>query len=166
MITLRQISNITGFSVSTVSKALNDGIDVSLETKKYIQDIAIQNNYVPNKAAISLRKNKTNIIAIILPQVNLGIYGEILFIMQKLASNYEYRIMIFQSLSDECREQKCLKEINDGSVDGVIVISSKENKKNYQPTIPVSYLKVVDDNLDDLKKQCINNFNQLLNKIA
>ena len=61
MVTLRKISHITGFSISTVSKALNDGMDVSFETKKYIQRVAVQNNYIPNKAAISLRKSKSNI---------------------------------------------------------------------------------------------------------
>lgn len=58
MVTLRQLSHISGFSISTVSKTMNDSREISKETKKFIKDIALTNNYIPNKAAISLRKSK------------------------------------------------------------------------------------------------------------
>lgn len=79
MVALKKISSLTGFSVSTVSKAINNKVDISLETKTYIQDVAFKNNYVPNKHVLSLRKSKSNIIAIILPYVNNSLYAEILF---------------------------------------------------------------------------------------
>lgn len=83
MMTLKKISHISGFSTSTVSKALNDCFDISVDTKKIIQDIAIQYNYTPNKNAIALRKSKSNIIAVILPQVNQQLYSDTLFNIQK-----------------------------------------------------------------------------------
>ena len=167
MMTLRKISTLTGFSVSTVSKALNDRFDINTETKDYIQKIAYKNNYRPNKNAISLRKNKSHIIAVILPQVNNSIYSEALFNMQKIAANSGYRILLFQSLKNQSKEKQYLEEINDGSVDGAIVLSNtKCLTKKSRNSLPIEYFQVLENqNINEIKKQCINNFKQLLKRI-
>ncbi len=170
MMTLREISTITGFSVSTVSKALNNRFDINTDTRKYIQDIANKNNYVPNKNAISLRKSKSHIIAVILPQVNNSIYSEALFAMQKTASNSGYRIMLFQSFTKVEKEKQYLDEINDGSVDGAVVLSITKHLKNAVnrtiDTIPIQYL-IIEKNqkTEDIKQQCIDSFKKLLKQI-
>ena len=166
MITLRQISNITGYSISTVSKALNNGMDVSIETKKYIQKIALQKNYIPNKAAISLRKNRSNTIAVILPQVNKLVFSEILFEIQKLAAIYDFRIVLFQSLNNSYNEKKYLKEINDGSFDGAIVVSTKFDNDDISSNIPTTLIETAKLNvLKDLETQCTIIFKKLLKQI-
>lgn len=53
---LKDISIITGFSVSTISKALNNKDDISTKTKEIIQKAALENNYQPNHYAVMLRK--------------------------------------------------------------------------------------------------------------
>ncbi|MCH2033883.1 MAG: LacI family transcriptional regulator [Tenacibaculum sp.] len=167
MVTLRKISHITGFSISTVSKALNDGMDVSFETKKYIQRVAVQNNYIPNKAAISLRKSKSNIISIIVPKINEIVFAEVLCDIQKLASKSGYRIMLYQSLHNVTKEEEFIKEINDGSVDAAIIISTTSCEIPKENTIPVKVLKIRKNyNCEEVKNDCINNFNQLLKQIA
>lgn len=40
MATLKDISNITGYSVTTVSRALKDGEDVKENTRDYIKSVA------------------------------------------------------------------------------------------------------------------------------
>lgn len=170
MITLKKISNLTGFSVSTVSKALNDKHDINIETKRRIQEFSFKSNYVPNKNAISLRKSKSFIIAVILPQVNDVFYSETLCNMQKIAANSGYRIMLFQSFESTSKEVRYLDEINDGSVDGAIVLSenNKEFKENYKKinTIPLESIQITKSkNLDVLKADCIALFWNLLNQI-
>jgi len=68
-ITLKKISRLSGFSVSTVSKALNDKKDIGVETKEMIMSIAKQHNYVPNYFATALRKQNTKTLAVIIPQI-------------------------------------------------------------------------------------------------
>ncbi|MFY0481399.1 LacI family DNA-binding transcriptional regulator [Flavobacterium sp. PLA-1-15] len=170
MITLKKISHLTGFSVSTVSKALNNKQDINVETKKRIQEFAYQRNYVPNKNAISLRKSKSFIIAVILPQVNDAFYSETLCNIQKMASKSGYRIMFFQSFESTAKEVVYLDEINDGSVDGAIVLSTNRNefKANYNKinTIPIESVQITkSQNLDVLKADCMAIFGNLLNQI-
>ena len=170
MITLKKISHLTGFSVSTVSKALNDKQDINVETKKRIQEFAFQSNYVPNKNAISLRRSKSFIIAVILPQVNDSFYSETLCNIQKMASKSGYRIMFFQSFENTAKEVIYLDEINDGSVDGALVLSTNRNefKANYKKinTIPIESVQITKSkNLDILKAYCMAIFGNLLNQI-
>lgn len=46
--TIKEIAKETGFSITTVSRALNDHDDVSDETKKIIKEAARRLNYIPN----------------------------------------------------------------------------------------------------------------------
>lgn len=168
MITLKKISHITGYSVSTISKALNGKNDVSEEAKRRILDFAHKNHYVPNKNAIALRRNKSHIIAIILPQINNSFYGEALCNMQKMASKKGYRIMLFQSFEKKTKEIECLDEVKDGSVDGVIVLSANGNENNFKKlyAIPVEFMQVLENQpLNILNENCISNFENLLKKI-
>ena len=60
MATLRDIAQASGFSMTTVSRALNDFDDVNAETKEAIRQVARQLNYRPNVHAKSLANKKSN----------------------------------------------------------------------------------------------------------
>lgn len=170
MMTLKKISKFTGFSVSTVSKALNDKHDINVTTKRIIQEFAVKNNYVPNKNAIALRRNKSNIVAVVLPHVNDTFYSEALCSMQKIASNSGYRVMLFQSFENTLKEKEYLEDVNDGSIDGAIVLSVNKNEIKENNTklnvIPIEYIHVMkSQSYDVLKASCISNFGNLLKQI-
>ena len=139
--TLKKISHSSGFSTSTVSNALNDCLDISIDIKKLIQDIAFQYNYSPNKNAIALRKRKSNIIAVILPQVNHPIYSDTLFDIKKIASKFVYRIILYQSFEKASMLKELFEEINDGSVDAAMVLSINEYL-HPMGNVPTEYMQI------------------------
>ena len=55
MVTIREIADYCGVSTATVSKALNQGTDISAETSKRIRAAAHQLGYFPNAAARALK---------------------------------------------------------------------------------------------------------------
>lgn len=167
-INLKKLSFLTGFSVSTVSKALNDKLDVSAKTKRYITSIAEKYNYIPNSLAAGLRIKKSCTVAIILPQVNVDLYSNILFNFQKIADRHDYRIVVFQSFEREEKEIEYLKSICDGSIDGAIVIGSdKNNFYSNEYTIPVLTLSILETiSSEELYKNCSVVFEKLLIKRA
>ena len=57
-------------SVATISKALRDSHEISKETKERVLAKATLLKYTPNPYASSLRRKKSNTIAIILPEVS------------------------------------------------------------------------------------------------
>ena len=66
MTKIDDIMAATGFSRTTVSKALNDKSDISEKTKKIIRKAADDLNYVPNINARNLRSKRSKVIALIL----------------------------------------------------------------------------------------------------
>lgn len=58
-VTIRELSQKCGLSVSTVSKALNGYSDVSEETRVLVQSMAQQTGYRPNSLARALKTNRT-----------------------------------------------------------------------------------------------------------
>ena len=59
MVTIRQIAEQCGVSVSTVSKALNDAWDVSGDTAARIRAVAEEMGYTPNAAARALKTRRS-----------------------------------------------------------------------------------------------------------
>ena len=133
-ITLKHISQISGYSISTVSKALNNRSDVSKQAKFKISKIAKSNNYIPNNTALALRSKKTKIIAVIIPHINSTLYGEVLSGIQVIAFNKGYKVLILQTFGYKKRESECINEVMDGSVDGIIIIKLYK-KTNVSPSI-------------------------------
>lgn len=171
-ITLKKISRLSGYSVSTVSKALNDKKDINTETKATILNIAKKHNYVPNYYAIALRKQQTKTLAVIIPNISDKFYGHLLSEIQNLTFELGFRLLVFQSSASTQKEEECFKIINDGSVNGVLIITSlnsqclTEKLKN-KYMLPTLSWKVNPNSfeLDRISEETKIYFNELLFKI-
>lgn len=64
--TLRTIAQLTGYAVTTVSRALAGDPQIAAETRDRVAKIAGEINYVPDRAAQRLRTGRTNVISLIL----------------------------------------------------------------------------------------------------
>lgn len=132
-ITIKEISKITGYSISTVSKALNDRYEIKESTKEEIRKIARLNNYVPNNAARALRNKRTNIIGVILPEITTTYFNTFLCKIQKKAAQADFKVMISQSFGDFEKEKESLLQMNDGTVDGILIVSNHSiSKKDFE----------------------------------
>jgi len=61
---IRKIAKMAGYSVSTVSKALNGYTDINEDTRQKIMKIAKEMDYVPNVMARGLITKSTNTIGV------------------------------------------------------------------------------------------------------
>lgn len=61
-ITIKDVANIAGVSVSTVSKVLNDGPTISEATKIHVRAVMEELGYQPNERARNFARQKTNTI--------------------------------------------------------------------------------------------------------
>jgi DNA-binding LacI/PurR family transcriptional regulator len=69
MVTIKDIAQEVGLSVTTVSRALSDHDDVAADTKARIRDVARRLDYHPNAAARSLQKNRSNAVGLVIPPI-------------------------------------------------------------------------------------------------
>jgi LacI family transcriptional regulator len=125
-ITIKTIAKELGVSTSTVSKALRDSHEISIDTKDKIKAYAAMFNYKPNSLALQLRNQKTKLIGVILPRIVHHFFSTVIKGIEQGASKKGYHIMVCFSNESYKKEVENLKVLSNGSVDGLIVSIAKE----------------------------------------
>ena len=125
-ITIKDIARELNISPSTVSRALQDHPDISIKTKKLVNELAEKLEYKPNHLALSLRHNKTNIIGVIIPEIVHFFFSTIISGIQDVAYEAGYNVMICQSNESLKREIMDTNALVSSRVDGLLVSISKE----------------------------------------
>jgi len=129
MITLKDLAEKLNVSISTVSKALHDNPEISIETIKRVKEVAQLYNYQPNKIAQSLKANTSKTIGVILPSLLNRFFAKALNGIEKEAREKGYHIITCTSNEQLDKEKECLQLLSNGSVDGFIVAVSEETQK-------------------------------------
>ena len=149
-VTMKTLSQMSGYSVSTVSKALRDKKDISIKTRKIIQDLAQSHDFVPNNSAIALRSQKSHTIAVIVPKIDCIIYGSMLNSIQHIAFENGYRVVVQQYQNYENEEYGCLKGIRSGGIDGVIVLGSSNGLEELKQSAEAHIFPTIVKKIEDL----------------
>jgi LacI family transcriptional regulator len=124
--TLKDIANLTGLSISGVSRALKDHPDISPDTKEKVKEIAAALNYFPNPSAQLLRSKSSKIIAVILPEVNTFFFPELLQGISKEVEQMGYSLLFLQSDNTLQKEMDLVDYCIQMFVDGVLISVSAE----------------------------------------
>lgn len=118
-----------GVSPSTVSRALKDHPDISEETRNLVKTFAEKVKYRPNALALSLRKQKTNTLGLVIPEIVHHFFSSVISGMEDLAYGEGYTMMICQSNENFYREVINLQALLDHRVDGLLVSISKTTRE-------------------------------------
>ncbi|MDW7659601.1 MAG: LacI family DNA-binding transcriptional regulator [Bacillota bacterium] len=121
MITIKDIAQRAGVSYATVSRALNGRHDVSEVTRQKIFDLAREMGYQPNAIARSLVKQKSQIIAVIVPDVSNPFFADITMAVNEAADDAGYTTMICNTGWDPVKEQEKLRIMVEQRVEGIIL---------------------------------------------
>ncbi len=128
-ITLKKIAKEFDVSISTVSKALKDSHEISVEVKEKIKTFARRYNYKPNSLALNLRNQKTKTIGVILPEIVHHFFTKVITGIEELANEKRYNVMICMSNESYEKEILNLEMLANGIVDGIILSISKETEE-------------------------------------
>jgi LacI family transcriptional regulator len=126
--TIHDIAKALNLDSSTVSRALNDSGRVTVKTKKKVLEKASELDYKKNKLALSLRKNKTNTIGVIVPRVSRFLFSSAIEGIEETAFREGYNIIICQSLEQLIREENIVENLLAYRVDGVLISVSMETR--------------------------------------
>ena len=138
-VTIKDIARALGISPSTVSRALKDHPDISVETKKAVNKLAKELSYQRNAIALSLKHSRTFTIGVIIPETIHYFFSSVISGIEDVAYEAGYNIMICQSNELYDRELSNANMLYSNRVDGLLVSLAKE-------TIDYSHLKFFQDN--------------------
>ncbi len=121
MITIKDVAKAAGVSYATVSRALNNRPDVNEQTRENILRIAQDMGYQPNAIARSLVNQRTNIIALIVPDVSLPFFADLSRSISDAAASAGFTVMVCNTGWNREKEQEMMKIMQEQRVAGVIV---------------------------------------------
>lgn len=124
-ITLREVAQETGFSVNTVSKALRDAPDLSVQTKRLIQDTAKRLGYVVNNMASALRSGYSNVLALIVGDISNPFFGILCKEIEQQAAHHGCTVIVFNTEEDPDKEDRAVRTALSQNVDGVLLAPSR-----------------------------------------
>lgn len=127
---IKEMAAILKVSPSTVSKALSDSPEISMETKRRVREMADSLGYVPNHYARSLKSKYTKTIGVIVPNVVDDFFGKLLHGIEKEASKHGFTVLITFSNDRKKQEIKNLSSLVNHCVDGILISFSKETQKS------------------------------------
>ena len=132
--TLKQLAKELNVSVSTVSKALNDSSEISEKTIKRVKELAQLYGYKPNPVAVSLKRNKTFTLGILMPDILNHFFAKVLYGIEQKASENGYKIITCLTNESLDKEKQYLNMLEYNQVDGIIAALSRETqvKKDFQ----------------------------------
>ena len=120
-VTLKQIAENLGISVTTVSKALKDYKDVSKQTKALVRAEAKALNYKPNVFAVNLRTKESKTVGLIIPEVVHHFFSSVINGIINEAEKFGYLVIILQSNESEELERKQVDLLLSKRVDGIMM---------------------------------------------
>jgi LacI family transcriptional regulator len=134
--TLKELSQVLGISISTVSRALNDHPDISDNTKRKVKELAVAMEYEPNSYAVQLRTKHNNVLGILVPTINNFFYNSFIAAVEDEARLHGYSVLIMQSMDKLQTENGNLNLFRKNMVAGLFVSISIETED------PTPFLKL------------------------
>lgn len=124
MSTIQQVASLAKVSVATVSRVINNSAGVSSKTRIKVEQAIERLKYQPNAMGTFLRKDKTNMILVLVHSVDNPFFSMIIQGIENIAHHNNYNVLICTTYGDRNREQHYVKMLKNHYVDGMILISN------------------------------------------
>ncbi len=127
-LTIRDVAREAGVSVSTVSRVLNDKDDVAPDTYTKVQAVIQQMGYASSLAAKGLRSQRTNVIALVVPDVSDSFTIQVMKGVSRAIQELGQDLLIYTGgiggvSSWAAREQQYVTLLGGSIADGVVVVT-------------------------------------------
>lgn len=126
--TMKDIADVCGYSVNTVSRALRNDTLLPQETINKIQSVASELGYIRNAAASSLRSQSSNLIAAIIDDIQNPYYSEMLSQIALKLRPYGYQLLILCSQMEGMHDDSVLSLALSYNIGGLFLFPRTENR--------------------------------------
>ncbi|HNZ69837.1 MAG: LacI family DNA-binding transcriptional regulator [Prolixibacteraceae bacterium] len=127
-VTIKDMARILGVAPSTVSRALQGHPDISAETRRLVNELAVRLKYQPNVVAQGLKFRRSNTIGVIIPEIVHYFFSQVISGIEEVAYKAGYTVIFCQSNERYDREVNNVKTLIAHRVDGILVSVSKETR--------------------------------------
>lgn len=128
MATIKQIAKLAGVSIGTVSNVLNGLPSVREPARSRVLEVMDSLGYQPSLLGRALRKDKTNMIVMIVPDITNPFFPGIVRGAEDVAFQNGYRLVLCNSDNDYTKESAYMRELRTYRPSGLIIVPSDPNR--------------------------------------
>lgn len=140
---IRDVAKRANVAPCTVSRVLNGTANVTPETRKKIEEAMKELNYIPNELARGMFKQKSGIIAMLIPSIRHPYFSNLAHCIELKLYEKGYKLMLCSTDGQIEKEREYIQILKSNLVDGVIMgVSDLEDEEYLQfdkPMIMLDY---------------------------
>jgi LacI family transcriptional regulator len=139
-VTIQDVAEAAGVSVSTVSRVLNGKVDVASETQDRILSVIDDMGYTTNLAARSMRSQKKNLVGLIMPDIAYPFAIEVMKGVNRAIAESEFDLLVYttgdvRKSGRAFHEQKYVSLLTNSISDGVVIVAPVAGEFNIDAPI-------------------------------
>lgn len=121
MANIKDVAKKAGVSTNTVSRYLNDRGYISDKTRTIIQQAIDELNYIPNQVARNLFTNKTNLVGLVIPDVEHPFFSTMTSYLEHELDKRDLKMILCNTANSSEKEKGYIKMLQENKVDGIII---------------------------------------------
>ncbi len=133
-VTIHDVANEAGYSITVVSHALNDNPRINKVTREKIKAVAEKLGYRPNVFARSFALQRSELIGVVVPDIIVSFFPEIIRGIKDRALRDGYDLILATSDGQEEKERSAIQFLKQRQVDGLLIAPchGEKNRECYQ----------------------------------
>jgi LacI family transcriptional regulator, galactose operon repressor len=152
-VTIREIADLAGVSIATVSRVVNGRDDVAPETRDLVQRIIRERGYTANRSARGLSAGRTGLVGVLVPLVYPPYFSAILSGAAEALHEQDIRLVLSPTQHQHDREVSLLERLMHGMTDGALLVLPEESSDELESLLGQGYRFVVVDPLERLHER-------------
>jgi DNA-binding LacI/PurR family transcriptional regulator len=137
MSTIKEVAELAGVSIGTVSHVITGSVPVSKRLHSKVQNAIRELDYYPNHIARSLKTSKTRTLGIIVPDLTVPFFPRVIRGAETAALQANYSLIAVNSDDNRSREKDLLSLLRSQRVQGILLVVAGGTT----PIAPVSGMK-------------------------
>jgi DNA-binding LacI/PurR family transcriptional regulator len=122
-VTIKDVARESGFNISTVSRALNNGYGVNDQTREHVITVATRLNYRPNRIARGLVTGRSHSLGLIVSDIRNPFFAEVARGAEDAARSANCDLVLCNSDLDADKQMQYVQSLLAKRIDGIIMNS-------------------------------------------
>ncbi|MCF7926017.1 MAG: LacI family transcriptional regulator [Candidatus Izimaplasma sp.] len=146
MPTIKDVANKAGVGIATVSRVINDSGYVGKKTKEKVLKVIDEIGYHPNEIARSMTRQKNHIVAFVLPNNKHVFFSELLYELEQILFEDDYKVMLCNSSEETYKEIEFLNMLKNNRVDALILLTNNDIEDEIDSKLPIiSFDRIIEN---------------------
>jgi len=145
MVSIKDVAKAADVSTATVSRVLADKPHVREEVRERVMTVVETLGYRPNRIARNLRSKQSNVIGLIISDIENPFFQQVSRAVEDAAHEQGYSVMLCNNDENPEKEKRYLSLLRDENVAGVILSPTRQTADNFSETSDLNIPMVIID---------------------